>query len=516
MNPMTELERALDGLELNEEIESPELNWSHYQKDIFEFVSNGTGNAVIEAVAGSGKTSTLVEALNYTSSNAKVAYVAFNRHIATELSQRAPAHVHVSTLHSLGLQNIKLLIDRVRVDKRKMWRLLDSYIKTIVHPTHRRELEDNKAGIIRLVSMLKATLLEPDNANSGAAEFKSQDYLANRYNIQLSALLHTYQAAAIIWHQSMSQLLTVDYDDMVFASAYGLCDTRKFDILFVDEAQDLNNAQIQMVLKSVTENGRIIAVGDRNQSCYGFRGSDPDAIPNLIEALDAQVLPLDITYRCPTNIVHLAQKFVPHITARDNAPEGEILKIGMSEFFEVVREGDMVVCRTNAPLVRPAFHLIRNDMKAVVLGRDIGAGLSSLIKRVQKRSRSMVSDKNLLLVELNRFLVQQTRRLKERKHFSRIIALTDQIETIEAIAESCNDIQDIHAKIKSIFDDNRKGVTFSSIHRAKGGEAENVFILEPGLLPHPMGMNTDWEIQQEKNLEYVAISRAKERLYFVE
>lgn len=512
---MTELDRALDGLELEDEIEAPDLNWSNYQNDIFDFVKNGTGHAVIEAVAGSGKTTTLVEALNHTSPSLKIGFVAFNKHIATELSRRAPSHVHVSTLHSLGLQNIRNSIEgKITVNKSKMWRLLKSYIEGIVHPTTKRALEDNGAMIIRLVSMLKATLLKPGNANDGATQFKSQDYLANRYNIQLSSLSHTYQAAAVLWQQSADNLSTVDYDDMVFASAYGLCETQKFDMLFVDEAQDLNNAQIQMVLKSVTDIGRIIAVGDRFQSAYSFRGADPDAIPNLIEALDAQTLPLDITYRCPVNIVKLAQKFVPHITARDDAPDGEILTINISDFFELVREGDMVVCRTNAPLVRPAFQLIRQGTKAVVLGRDIGSGLSSLIKRIQKRS--VAHNKVLLLIELNRFLVTQTKRLKQRKHFSRIIALTDQVETIEAIAESCETVKDIHTKIASIFDDNRKGVTFSSIHRAKGGEADNAFILEPDLLPHPMGMDTDWERQTEKNLEYIAITRTKKRLYIVE
>lgn len=54
----------------------------------------------------------------------------------------------------------------------------------------------------------------------------------------------------------------------------------------------------------------------------------------------------------------------------------------------------------------------------------------------------------------------------------------------------------------------------STIHKAKGLEAERVFILKPDLMPHPKAKR-GWEIDQENNLRYVAITRSKRELYLV-
>ena len=93
-------------------------------------------------------------------------------------------------------------------------------------------------------------------------------------------------------------------------------------------------------------------------------------------------------------------------------------------------------------------------------------------------------------------------------------ALEDKVETILALADGCDDIGCLEDKIKLIFSEKAEGVVFSSIHRAKGLEAQRVYILHPELLPHPMA-KADWEKEQEKNIEYVAITRTLDQLIYV-
>lgn len=511
-NSLNSLANALDGLGLEGQegvVESAAVSniaWSQKQLDVFEFVKSGSGNGVVEAVAGSGKTTTIVEALKYTDPNIRVAFVAFNKRIADELRERSPDHVHVSTLHSLGLRNIKRTFPKSKVDKNKMWKLFDVYEKKFSY-RERELLKDNAAVILRLTSLLKMILLEPTNQNLS--------HIVDHYGVSINGQRDLiYTAAKKLWQMSLDAIgLSVNYDDMIFAPARGLTECEKFDFLFVDEAQDLNNAQIQFVLKSAKSTGRIVAVGDRMQSIYGFTGSDVDAIPNLIEALDATVMPLTITYRCPTSVVRLAQKFVPYLEAREGAPKGRVETIRLTQLFALVKEGDLVICRVNAPLVSPAFSLIRDNTKAIILGREIGKGLVNLIDRVGKRNSS--ANVVELLSHMRTYYRTEVAKLIAAKKNSRALALEDQFNTIIALANNCTEISEIKRKIGQVFADDRKGVTFSSIHKIKGGEAERVFILEPGNMPHPMA-RSDWERVQENNIIYVAYTRAKQELYLVE
>ncbi len=799
---MTELGNALDATEVNEAtvVKKPDFTWSDHQEAIFEFVKDGTGNAVVDAVAGSGKTTTIIEALGFTDPGAEIAFLAFNKRIADELRDRSPDHVHVSTLHSLGLNNIRASLGYVKVEKNKMWMLWDEVLEDAQNAAYKAGKRFNKEQmaevatvVLRLTSLLKATLMKPSVEN--------MHWITDRYSIPVNGETDIiFYSARSLWKKSLATIKEmIDFDDMIFAPAYGVVECSKFDFLFVDEAQDLNKSQIQFVLRSIAEGGRVVAVGDPHQchpagtlvaissgspkkqsmlkpieeleigdelvgyasrksyftgtktqgrkvlkkavreytgqlltvttgrnrtqcttnhrwltrisksarsyyalylmtqglrarigivkmhlqagngvatrarqeradkawllnvyatrdeaviaeaiaqakygipgliymnrgenfpkqeninavyqglgslitkaenclnafgrdfnyplwsndvsnyhvglksfltpacnliagvmetrtfdgtnrggdwslitqiksqgvvklpvyslsvepgedgrklyiaggmvvgnSIYGFRGADAEAIPNLIEALNpVTLLPLSITYRCPTSVVELAQEFVPHLRAREDAPEGEIRYINASELIMNVEEGDLVICRVNAPLVKPAFELIRAGIKAVILGREIGKGLTNLMDKVGKRASAQ--DLDDLLRALAVYRDKQVAKLYASKKFTRAANLDDQIETIIALADSADTIQDVKSNIYKVFADDRKGVTFSSIHKIKGGEAERVFILHPEKMPHPMA-EADWEKVQEDNIQYVALSRAKQMLVFV-
>jgi DNA helicase-2/ATP-dependent DNA helicase PcrA len=299
-----------------------------------------------------------------------------------------------------------------------------------------------------------------------------------------------------------------------------VCDMtlEKFDFLMVDEAQDMNKSQTDFILKSISETGRIIAVGDRRQSLYGFRGADTEAIPNIIKTLDATVLPLSVTYRCPKSHVELARQIVTQLEARENAPEGYIGDVQYLDLTKKLQAGDMVICRTNAPLVKPAFECIRMGKKAIIRGKDIGQSLINMIKRFETDD---LGEFEVALYEYFHF--EHTKLLDKGKELQAMM-LEDRVSTLHFIMGECTTVSDLVGKVEMLFNDNNIGIVFSSVHRAKGMEAENVFILRPDLMPHPKaGIGKDkkpdpkkqWELVQESNAEYVAKTRSQNNLFFI-
>lgn len=480
---------------------------SKYQIALFDFVKGGKGNAVVEATAGSGKTTSLVEALQYTDPNSNVAFVAFNKSIARELQRRAPSHVHTSTLHSLGHANIRAIFPNCKVDDYKCKNILDEIANNAPSLEYLDALKQNTSTILRLVSLLKSTLLEPTNSNL--------EWLEDRYGITTNGDGEIIRdAARRIFNESVENTQVIDFDDMCYFCAIGIVPCKKFDFLFIDELQDVSVSQREMILKSVSETGRVIGIGDRNQSIYSWRAADSQAIPNLIEALHATVLPLSITYRCPKAVVELVNREFPHIAfeASQTAIEGTVTTIRSTKMLYDLEQGDMVLCRTNAPLVEPCFTLIRRGVKAIIRGRDIGKGLQILIAKISKKSKANSLSEFLYALKL--YESNEVGKLIATEKTQQAATLQDQTETIFALADGCTTIDELNNRIDSVFsDDNAPAVVFSSIHRAKGDEANRVYIIKPELLPHPLAKQ-EWQKQEETCIKFVAYTRAKKELFF--
>lgn len=480
--------------------------WSHYQIDIFNEISDGVRALMAEAVAGSGKTTVLVEGLKLTPKDSEVAMIAFNKHIATELARRAPPHAHVSTYHSLGYGNIKSVAPKAEFKGNKV----DMIVKAIAE--RQPSIDDYnvvmacKSSVLRLVSLLKDTLLP--------ATVESVQYLSDRYNVEVNGDFgFIYNLVLQAFDKSNADILTVfDYDDMIYASAAGIVPCKKFDWIFADELQDLNRAQIVMTMKSMKDGGHIIAVGDRAQSIYGFRGADIDSIPNFLLETGAKTLPLSITYRCPKSHVELAKALVPQIEASETAKEGIIEDLTLDLFYQKVQVNDLVICRCNAPLVKPAFALISRGIKAVILGRDIGKNLLDMVDKVAKKAQ--VYNLPDVLSALKIYVESESEKLMAVGKSMMAQTMEDKLETIVALSDGLHTRAELEKRIQDVFSDEKEGVTFSTVHKAKGGEADRVFILNPELMPHPKA-SAEWELQQEMNIKYVALTRSKSELYFV-
>ncbi len=478
---------------------------------IFAAIEKPTQNVIIEAVAGAGKTSTIVEALKRIPTTEKVVFLAFNASIAKELQRRVPPHVEARTLNSLGnaAWNAHLAAtgcQRSRVDADKLssifFRLQDegeisSRDKTLMSAT------------VKLCRIMKSSGIRQPTAShiTDAIDHFDVD-MEDGPDIENRVI----DLVQTIMGKSFATKLVIDFDDQLFMPVVYDVECPKYDRIFVDESQDLSPLQHELLRRSLRKGGQLVAVGDPRQAIYAFRGADSNSMNNLSKTFGCMSLPLHVSYRCPQAIVREAQRIVSHIQAHPEAPEGlvdrTVLAVDKADF----RAGDLIVSRTTAPMVSLAFSLIRDGKAATVLGRDIGAGLTSLAKKLKATSVSDLEARVELwrTTEIEKLTCSQ-RVVSEAK----VQMVHDKADTLLAICEGARTINDVLMRIQMMFssDRNEEKITLSTVHKAKGLEADRVWILNPELMPHPMA-KLDWQREQEFNLLYVAITRAKSELRF--
>ena len=256
--------------------------------------------------------------------------------------------------------------------------------------------------------------------------------------------------------------------------------------------------------------GRLICVGDRHQSIYAFRGADTQAIPRLIERLNAVILPLSVCYRCPKVVIEAAKKIVPSIEACEAAIQGEIRTISHNDLSKAAQSGDFILSRITAPLVTWCFKFLKENRKAFIRGRDIGTGLVQFLESFKE------TDLNELGMKIADYCTMQSQKLINQDKETEAIALQDKCDTVLVFINNSTSFDDCTAKITTLFsDDNGSGICLSTVHKAKGLEADNVFIIHPEKMPHPMAKTPEQQ-EQELNIKYVAITRAKKVLTFVD
>jgi DNA helicase IV len=147
-----------------------------------------------------------------------------------------------------------------------------------------------------------------------------------------------------------------------------------FPLVLIDEYQDLSPVNRRMV-ERLCRRSRQIGVGDEAQAIYGFRGADESSMPTAIEQFNMDVLPLSLTFRCPSNIVDNVKWRVPNFRAFNAGGKVETL----SDFE--LEDNSAVICRNNAPLLAVAMKEVLKGNTVDVSGVDIGA---KVIKTMEK------------------------------------------------------------------------------------------------------------------------------------
>jgi superfamily I DNA/RNA helicase len=487
---------------------------SKYQQAIYEWFRNGNGNAGVEAVAGSGKTTSLVEGMKQLPRDlaSDAGFVAFNKIIAEELNSRinggGNSGVTCSTMHSLGFATLKRHIRAARWevqqykyrDLAKNFRGLEKY----------GDPDTLRDAIVSLTNFAQLSLTAPDT--------DSLLEMAATYNVEVPAGASEIisEAVSLMLGEGEAQIKrgVVDFNDMIWGPAKMGLRPQQFGLLAIDEAQDLNAAQMRLAASAVRSDGRVAFVGDRRQAIYMFAGALSDSFDRLRDLFGASILPLSICYRCPQSVITLAQTIVPQIECAPNAPEGKVATISEAEFEKIIRPGDMVLCRLTAPLIQLCFQLISRHVSAKVKGRDIGKQLGSLIKTVCHRHDFSEFPKALHEYHMRQLSALQAKDNTEIAQQT----LSDKVNCLETCYQHFNPptMERFIADVEDLFSDKKAAVTLSTVHRSKGLENPRVFVIKPEKLPLVWKGQSEAQYDQELNLRYVAITRAMDSLFFVE
>lgn len=481
--------------------------WSGFQQAVFDNVEHGEGNTIVQAVAGSGKTTTLVKSVTYTYDDESTVVLAFGRPAAEELRREVPSGVEALTSHALGLRSIRKACGKVEVDANRTKRILKGVLSAFEMPPDYKQY----GAIMQTISLAKntAALTEDELASLMIQAGVQPDGLTQKEwerseQLQLNIVIETLKRCEELDG-------TVDFDDMVWLPfIHDLPAAFRYNRVFVDEAQDLNAAQVDQVLKLARKSGRVLVVGDRAQSCYGFRGADVYAMDNLKRALKAKELPLSVCYRCGTRIVEEAARVVPQITSPPGQHAGMVIESTESEMFKRVQPGDMIVSRFNSPMVRICYKLLLAGVPAHIMGRDVGSTLSSLIKKLKADS---VGD---LRAKVIAWGDKELERIKQHRLGEGIAdSVRDKRMCVLALCDSASSMGELEERLGKLFTDvdKSKSVTLSSTHRAKGLERNTIWLLRS---TYPYIWHGDAAGQQEKNLYYIGLTRAIERLHLVD
>lgn len=440
-----------------------------------------------------------------------VGYVAYSAAIAAELKNRVPQGCTAMTCHSLGK---KALMDAFPEGKLNKYRVEDLILETMgVSKKTARNMKQTSTleQVSELVSLCKQTLQE-DLTPEGLQK------LANEYSLDIDDIKSGVWGD---WLTAIPSILTAckdihdefDFDDMIWKPIKLNLPIFKYDLLVVDEAQDLNKSRQELIRRA---GHRIILIGDPQQAIFGFTGADSNSMASMEvewikngEPFETRFL--NITQRCSQAVVKFAQQIVPELQPNPANPEGSVKSIGLIGYRKWVKPGSMILSRCNAPLISECYRFLSENRKAKVIGRDIGQKLVKLVKRM----RADTVDK--LLYKLTAWLNKTLEELRGEDDWARIEAM-DKYDCLINFCQGKETTEEVIQAIEEMFDDNvgEDTIRLSSLHRSKGLEARDVYILitQRSPLPHYLA-KTERAREQESNLEYVGRTRAILNLTYV-
>ena len=534
--------------------------WSEYQQNIFNAIRS-QHNMIIEAVAGSGKTTTIVEIVKLlqkkglvSGNNRSGLVCAFNKHIEISLSQKIqgkkfksktlnaighgiltkrsyPNKVFIenkkyyqictevenyftpSHLRSLGLKELVNhdFKDLNNVSKRLEWRqqndypyVFDDFMDFVaVVNTCRKEYSKHNLSINDLVTLMSEYPLEISN------------YLVNK-ELHLSVAVEAINKALDYGIRAYLDHNIIDFTDQLWLPlTLGFTPVKRYDWIIVDESQDLNLNQARLIKTLGCPGSTYIFVGDSQQSIYLFNGAKPNCMSLLKKYFNCTEYPLSLCYRCPPNHLELVKEYNPNIQAFKQE-DGLIKDLSKTEVRELVKHcyqnqiEIILISRLNYIFFDLLCQIgFEDKVKVSLLGADLG-------KELIKLARKILGNVNLKKSE------QVTETLKEYVEY-----YSNQMDSTKADYCKCllsiwqyikpTSFTQLSSQLSSIIIPDGV-IKFGSIHRAKGTEAEHVVILGDNLLPYSPANRklTEKEIEQEKHLTYVARTRSKENLYLVE
>ena len=495
---------------------------SKTQIELCNFIAYGVGNATVQSRAGSGKSKTIELMCAAINPRKKILIISHNNHIAKHLQKKLKdkENIDVCTYHSLGFKILKTKFKNIELKE-------DKYFDYLTHNLD--ELSGNAWSLLsspqrRRYKTNIIKLLDFSRYNE-AQSVKEILKVANKYGLQLINNECDVVRKMLQW--GSTNIEKIDFQDMIWLPyELGIKANIKFlqyDVIFVDEAQD--SSLIQQNLIDICKNRatRFVLFGDSFQTINSWCGADTEAFEKFEKLDNMREFHLSVSYRCSKRVADKVRQIVPDFETPDFAKEGEV---NYNTHISEIKEGDLVLCRLTAPLVKLHMKLLSDNKPSKVTGLAIGRELISILNEYKTDNINEIINQLYIglfdtwdsIAKINQCS------LKDVVCEPLIMEEYDKILAIQAVSEGITNKQEVINRLNDIFvsdietDDNdvitNDLIHLSTVHRAKGLECDNVFILCPSLMPSKLA-RVEWEIESEKNIVYVAWSRAKNTLNFI-
>jgi DNA helicase-2/ATP-dependent DNA helicase PcrA len=503
------------------------------QQAILNVAKTTNDGMLVEALAGTGKTWTLIECIKVLP-QASTIVLAFNTRIADEMTKRLPKIprgrlVHVKTLHSAGFWIARQHFPNIKLDKNESERLID---RSCVKGTSLRV----RGAALRLLRVVKDFQYEPvldaDLAYNLGTDYGSFDKLQGGADIQ-NAVEITQRAYELSVSPEREK---IDFCDMTWLPlVLGLQPPSRYKAVLIDEVQDVSPNQFAMVDLLLASGGRVIACGDQNQAIYGWRGATPAETWEILkDRYKTRPLPLTTTWRCDQAIVKQANEIVPSLRARPNAGPGEVNSCDKEGLYEAMPDTEgtvFVLSRTNASLLKVALEMWKRGISFnISQSPEVVWPLKDIVKKIERNpdvERAMSPNMKMAAFKQALGAWNITENMKANQAGSSTWA--ERVEEQFQMLTHCMGYVDRPDAIPDLLDtifteDPDNEVLLSTVHKAKGLEANHVFLLRDTFSRYQKRKNEKGEMvlpriseidPEELNIEYVAITRARHVLTWV-
>lgn len=540
---------------------------STYQQDILDFfLNNPQSNMLVNALAGSGKSTTACMLSEH--SKTSDLYIAFNASVVEEFKKKIKnPKTKVMTMHSLAYSIMLYNVEQesknsgekpkgfgsqrskrtVNLDNFKPHKILDEEITKhygrYIEFAKRVFLKDN---YVNLYNLCRLTLTDM-SSNKDVSRLIDDHVLFLYYGDEgysapdISEITSTLKILDTKSRQQFETQGVIDFTDMLWITFNKL----KYDNwevpywalytnIYCDEVQDFSNIQLNFLKFIKRTKGRYVFIGDFHQAIYNFAGANAQAfnqIPKMFAPVETFDLP--ICYRCAkSHLSRVNREYGIPILPCDDAPMGFVKTIDKNKISEYAKAGDMVISRKNKWIAEVVLDLARNGTPIFIEDKDMVAAIKrqilsskcTSVGTLEKFLQKVISNYNKKLFEIVSKNVREGGHEEER--LEAVAETNSKIDNTSFLLEILEGYLENHASSDSIskfsnFIDKLLNTTPSpncvrlcSIHKAKGLEATNVFVLNEAKINYDFRNSKEQNIQ-EKNLSYIATTRAKEGLYLV-
>lgn len=477
-------------------------------------IINSNGNIKINAVAGSGKTTTIIEYAKARPANSRILYLAFNRSVKIEATkkfvEKGLSNVKVETAHSLAYKNI---IFKHHYKVRSAGYKTNEIAEVL-------GLRGNGDKITEYIIANHINKFVAYFCNSDKQKVNDLNYLdvvsdAKAKTFVKSFYSHIEKQTRIFLNKMDKGEIEITHD--FYLKKFQLSNPQlNFEFILFDEGQDASPAMLDIFLK---QNATKVIVGDTHQQIYGWRFA-----VNSLEKADFKTFNLSASFRFGPPIAHLAMTVLERKNIIGKYEPVRMAGLGTTKEIKT----KAILARTNLGLLLKAIEYVtekKNVQKIYFEGNinsytyaDEGASLYDVLNLY-----------NGNIIRIKDKLIQSMKNMYELEDYTKKTEDMQLAIMVEIVKEYGNKIPGIIKSIKEkhIENDNKEKaeMIFSTVHRCKGMEYDSVQLVNDFVTEEKLNnlkkeskekeLNVS-KLNEEINLLYVAITRTKNSVYIPE